>query len=89
MIDCDDFEKCETCDKKVEKNFEHLFHFDHINVEDKYECVSRLRNWNEIEKEIEKCCLLCANCHGIHTANQIASGMFKNLNRDKQKNRFI
>ena len=49
------------------------FEFDHIN-KDKTADVSRLVGngapWVKILKEIEKCELVCANCHRRRTANR-------------------
>lgn len=48
--------------------------FDHINPSLKKFGISRAVNdgycWDKILKEIEKCRILCANCHRIETAKQ-------------------
>lgn len=48
--------------------------FDHIDATGKRFGVARAINsgyaWSEIEKEIKKCRILCANCHRIRTAEQ-------------------
>jgi hypothetical protein len=47
-----------------------VFQFDHRDPSTKIECVSvLLRNGRiqEIESEIEKCDLVCANCHAVRT----------------------
>jgi 5-methylcytosine-specific restriction endonuclease McrA len=38
-------------------------HFHHINPHEKDFDVSQMAHWDEIEEELEKCVLLCANCH--------------------------
>lgn len=38
-------------------------HFHHINPHEKDFDVSQMAYWDEIEEELEKCVLLCANCH--------------------------
>jgi hypothetical protein len=72
---------CEICQKSVEEGFEQSFHFDHINPLDKVDNISAIANhYNDEEillNELEKCRLLCANCHSIHTAEQHEKGMFK------------
>jgi hypothetical protein len=45
-------------------------HFNHINPEDKHKSVSQLVKkgvMTHIIAEIEKCEILCANCHSVHT----------------------
>lgn len=44
--------------------------YDHRDGESKVNCVSRLINnccWQKVLDEIEKCDLVCANCHRIRT----------------------
>ena len=43
--------------------------FDHINRETKFKSVSQMFtcSWERIQKEIDKCRVLCANCHRIET----------------------
>jgi len=50
-------------------NVPQALQFNHINPEDKsFQISSRLdANWDEVLKEIDKCEILCANCHAIHT----------------------
>ncbi len=45
-------------------------HFDHLPGSDKKYNVGDMatRNWSEVLAEIEKCQVLCANCHAIETA---------------------
>jgi len=51
-----------------------VLHFDHINEKEKEHNISRLvntgRNCELIQKEIDKCQILCANCHRKKTNNQ-------------------
>lgn len=38
-------------------------HFHHLNPFEKDFNISEKYSWEEIKEEIEKCVLLCANCH--------------------------
>lgn len=46
--------------------------FDHL-LNKKYNISEMLSNhtWNTIEKEIQKCELVCANCHSLRTYNRL------------------
>jgi len=61
---------CQTC------GFDNIvtLEFHHRNPDDKLMCVSdmlaRNHSWAKILLEIEKCDILCANCHRIETAKQ-------------------
>jgi hypothetical protein len=54
-------DKCSICGEN--NIFKLTFH--HLNSEEKEITINKLRNarWSAIEKEIEKCELLCFNCH--------------------------
>lgn len=45
----------------------YVLDFHHLNPQEKDETIARMtsnkNNLSDIEKEIEKCCVLCANCH--------------------------
>lgn len=48
----------------------YVYDFDHRDPSTKRELVSRsssIRSWKRIKEEIEKCDLVCANCHRIRT----------------------
>ena len=50
-----------------------VLEFDHRDKDDKIENISNLisnATWQKIEKEIEKCDVLCANCHRRKSAAQ-------------------
>ena len=62
---------CVDCgyDKHIE-----ALHFDHLPGVDKKFCISRVVNSSrsraEVEAEIAKCEIVCANCHAIRTATR-------------------
>ena len=66
--------KCEKCgyDKCME-----ALEFHHLNGSDKNFGLSEkgyARAWKKVEKELEKCVLLCANCHREIHAEVAAPG---------------
>ena len=58
--------------------------FDHRNPKEKSHNVSMMINsghsWETIQQEIEKCDVLCANCHRRKTAKQFNSFKYKSNN---------
>ena len=69
------FGKCEMCERPVLEAETTGFDFDHIIRVTKYHDISFLTrstySWeNTILPEIEKCRLLCAICHTMHTLEQ-------------------
>ena len=45
------------------KRCRRALHFHHINPHEKETNISNLTNINQIKLELEKCILLCSNCH--------------------------
>jgi hypothetical protein len=62
--------KCSKCEQEYHRS---VYDFHHINPEDKEHDWHTLRelSWDVIEKEIEKCILLCANCHRLTHAEEL------------------
>jgi hypothetical protein len=61
---------CEICGE----NRPECLDFDHIDKENKSFNISKYRDsksYKDLENEINKCRVLCANCHRIHTAVQM------------------
>jgi hypothetical protein len=57
--------KCVLCGYKRCKK---ALHFHHLNDFEKIVNISDCKTWEEIEQEIDKCVLVCANCHAeIHS----------------------
>jgi hypothetical protein len=42
-----------------------VYDFHHIDPTQKDFSIGKSRNWSKIEKELEKCVMLCSNCHRI------------------------
>lgn len=61
--------KCLDCDKSFPSS---VYDFHHLDPLQKEYAVASLFNlsWSKIEKELEKCILLCANCHRIRHHEQ-------------------
>ncbi len=58
-----------------------VLEFDHRNPADKFDNVSdliRRGTWKRVQKEIDKCDMVCANCHRRRTAKQF--GYYKYCN---------
>lgn len=67
--------KCGNTDRRV-------FHFDHIEPRDKRKSISALcvlKNRTQLKEELEKCQILCANCHMIKTLEDGSQGRRKSL----------
>jgi len=65
--------KCECCKKMVTVDNAQMFDFDHIDSSNKFESVSKMVRYADytiIQNEIDKCQLLCGNCHLKKTMNE-------------------
>jgi hypothetical protein len=62
--------KCDHCSLKVENSHAAVFDFHHLDPSIKEKNLSNIKSakWENIVKELDKCILLCANCHRMeHT----------------------
>lgn len=61
---------CERCGLNINDTHYSVFDFHHKNPEEKDINFDKIKyqKWEKIEKEIEKCKLLCSNCHRIEHA---------------------
>lgn len=67
------FYGCSLCGYNKHPN---AIHFDHIEPSNKFMEINKMSGYGKksIKKEMDKCRLLCANCHAEHTANQMENG---------------
>ena len=63
---------CTDCNKSYPY---YVMQYDHLDSSTKIDCIgnmlSRNAAWSKIEAEIEKCELVCANCHAERTYNRV------------------
>lgn len=79
---------CAIC-KFWDVNLIRFFDMDHLNPEDKMECISRIVKDNQytmddLIKECNKCQMLCRSCHIIHTAKQKRMTSIKDAHADEE-----
>lgn len=72
-----DDKSCVICNEQDVRVLE----FDHIDPQQKSYSVSQAvrlgKTWDEVKQEIDKCRILCSNCHKKHTAAQ--ARWYKNI----------
>jgi len=83
-LDPKKFGKCEICERPVLEGESSGFDFDHKNFNEKHRAISKLVisecSWeNIILPEIDKCQLICTNCHRIHTEKQRVQSKNENV----------
>ena len=79
--------KCSICDIAVTEETTRCFDFDHIDMNTKTDTISNLCSKCSIKKikeEIDKCRLLCCNCHRLHTIKQLGSVDYNAYNHDSE-----
>lgn len=56
----------------------YVMDFDHLNPEEKEGRISYLvhLSWKRLKKEIDKCEVVCSNCHRIRTQKHRINGIF-------------
>jgi predicted transcriptional regulator len=61
---------CEHCNLSIDESHYAVFEFHHKNPETKDPNFKKIKyqKWSVIEKELDKCVLLCANCHRVEHA---------------------
>lgn len=59
--------ECERCELKLKDSHYSVFDFHHLDPKTKDVKFDKIkfRKWEVIQKEIDKCALLCSNCHRI------------------------
>lgn len=66
---------CTDCDLTLNNTIPAVFEFHHLNPSTK-DCSwtkLRLRSWDKITQELDKCICLCANCHRIREWSRMDS----------------
>lgn len=63
--------KCIKCDLKIEDSHYAVFDFHHVDPSEKDQNFRSIKSqkWETIRKELDKCVLLCSNCHRIEHAS--------------------
>lgn len=67
--------KCQDCNNEYPEKPYVIFDFHHLdpNLKDYSWNQLRLMSWKSIIKELDKCVLLCSNCHKIRHHNEYCS----------------
>lgn len=62
--------ECKKCNLQLEKSHYSVFDFHHLDPNEKDSNFKQIKSWkwDRIKEEIDKCELLCANCHRIEHA---------------------
>ena len=62
--------KCNDCPLTLENSHPNVFEFHHLNPNEKdidWKHI-KVKKWDTIKIELDKCVLLCANCHRLRHA---------------------
>jgi hypothetical protein len=82
---------CMDCHKKVERDNTFVFDYDHREPNQKTEAIgTMLHSWttDRLLHEMDKCDLICANCHRVRTNAQQKSGVLTGYKQNRyQQNR--
>ena len=64
--------KCTDCNNQYPEQPSVIFDFHHMDpsIKDVMWNKLRLRSWDKIVHELDKCILLCSNCHRIRHSNE-------------------
>ena len=64
--------RCTSCGLEYNGKNGSVFDFHHLNPTEKENTPSKLmrNSWESIEKEINKCVILCANCHRMEHSKE-------------------
>ena len=69
---CVEFFNGICCDCGLKSEYYDVYDFHHVDPDNKEKEISDIMNraWKTIQAEIEKCIMLCANCHRIRHAKE-------------------
>jgi hypothetical protein len=79
---------CMDCGIKVTADNTYMFHYDHRNPDQKTKAIGEmLHQWNtdKLLNEMDKCDLVCANCHSHRTNHQQKSGVLTGYKQNRYK----
>jgi hypothetical protein len=79
---------CMDCHKKVERDNTFVFDYDHRDPDQKTKAISEmLHQWttDRLLHEMDKCDLICANCHRVRTNAQQKSGVLTGYKQNRYK----
>ena len=79
---------CMDCLKKVERDNTFVFDFDHRDPKQKLFAISEYLHTYTIDRllhEMDKCDLICANCHRVRTNAQQKSGVLTGYKQNRYK----
>ena len=64
--------KCLDCELKLENTHQCVFDFHHLDPKEKDPNWDKIQyqKWDKIKDELDKCVMLCANCHRIRHSNE-------------------
>jgi len=64
--------QCEDCHLTIEKSHPCVFDFHHLDPTEKDHNWKHIKyqKWDKIRIELDKCVMLCSNCHRIRHANE-------------------
>lgn len=85
---CQKSNQCKIC-LNIKQNKDDCFHYDHLNMFDKddtiYSMVTKGMNIDDIYTEIDKCQLLCIECHNLVTYIESKTGFMSKKIRHTSK----
>lgn len=73
--------QCVDCNLKLEDSHYSVFDFHHLDPKEKDKDFKKIkyRKWERIKEELDKCVLLCSNCHRIRHAEELIIGKLAQL----------
>lgn len=78
--------QCKDCELKITRTNATMFEWDHKNPSEKEYGIAKMnmRKDELFYKEIEKCDMVCSNCHAIRTKSHFESKIIKKKPNNKE-----